>query len=274
METRKRIEPPRRPLNNETCPYCGTELDETTATKEHVVGRNFVPKGKLNSSWNLILRACSTCNVRKSELEDDLSAISMSPDASGTFAHTDSALHSQAERKGRSVHRRTKKSVAESAENFTLTGKPLPNLSMSVSFVAPPQADPQRIVELSRMQIAAFFYGVMTYKPELRRGGFWTPASSRRSRSASEVTGATRNKCGSSIRWRHGIRASLPKLPMAFSRSLFGGIRKSSCGRGPSNGIITIASSASSARAQTSKRLFHRHLMRRCSSSVNTIKAN
>ena len=38
----------KRPLRNLTCPYCGVAIDAKTATKEHVVGRRFVPKGTLD----------------------------------------------------------------------------------------------------------------------------------------------------------------------------------------------------------------------------------
>src|SRR5689334_12269149 len=69
--------PSNRPLNNITCPYCGIDLVQQNAIKEHVVGRRFVPKGKLAHSWNLILQACRQCNEKKSDLEDDISAISL-----------------------------------------------------------------------------------------------------------------------------------------------------------------------------------------------------
>ena len=42
-----------------------------------MIGRRFVPKGKLNNQWNLIVRVCIKCNNKKSDLEDDISAISM-----------------------------------------------------------------------------------------------------------------------------------------------------------------------------------------------------
>ena len=44
-------------LDNITCVYCGNELTPQTVTKEHVVGRRFVPKGSLNQQWNLIVCA-------------------------------------------------------------------------------------------------------------------------------------------------------------------------------------------------------------------------
>src|SRR5438067_12808695 len=70
-------------LKNETCVYCGSELTAGNCTKEHVIGRKFVPKGKLHEEWNLIVRACTSCNHTKSDLEDDISAISLPPDACG-----------------------------------------------------------------------------------------------------------------------------------------------------------------------------------------------
>lgn len=86
-------------LNNITCVYCNTLLDEAESTKEHTIGRRFVPKGTLARSWNLIVRACGECNGRKSDLEDDLSAVSMHPDSAGDHARDDEILVSEATRK-------------------------------------------------------------------------------------------------------------------------------------------------------------------------------
>ena len=35
-------------LHNVTCVYCGSELTKDITTREHVIGRRFVPKGKLH----------------------------------------------------------------------------------------------------------------------------------------------------------------------------------------------------------------------------------
>jgi hypothetical protein len=64
-------------------------LTEESATDEHVIGRRFVPKNTMFGQWNVILRACRECNTAKSELENDISAITMQPDASGQFAVDD-----------------------------------------------------------------------------------------------------------------------------------------------------------------------------------------
>jgi hypothetical protein len=65
------------------CPYCGVALSKENSTKEHVLARKFVPKGTLNNQWNLILNACRCCNNSKSDLEDDISAITMQPNMRG-----------------------------------------------------------------------------------------------------------------------------------------------------------------------------------------------
>jgi 5-methylcytosine-specific restriction endonuclease McrA len=79
-------------LNNVTCVYCGVRLDALKPAgvdKDHVIGRRFVPKGKLAGQWNLVVRVCKPCHKHKSDLEDDLSAISMHPDTWGLHAHAD-----------------------------------------------------------------------------------------------------------------------------------------------------------------------------------------
>jgi hypothetical protein len=77
-------------LRNINCAYCGRLFDaELPATKEHVIGRRFVPRGCFAGQWNLILNACGRCNGDKAELEDDISAITMMPDAFGCHAIAD-----------------------------------------------------------------------------------------------------------------------------------------------------------------------------------------
>jgi hypothetical protein len=68
-------------LRNRTCAYYGCEPPKALRSKEHVIGRKFVPKGSLgNNAWNLILMACEKCNGEKADLEDEISAVSMMVD--------------------------------------------------------------------------------------------------------------------------------------------------------------------------------------------------
>lgn len=160
-------------LDNETCVYCGTLLTKALTTKEHVIGRRFVPRGKLNGQWNLIVRACKPCNKQKSDLEDDISAISMQPDAWGRHATQDQSLKAEAERKaGNSVSRRTKKPVSESVETLTVKMPFAQAGEMTFTGTAPPQVDSERIFALSRLHLMAFFYWI-TYDHSTKSGRYW-----------------------------------------------------------------------------------------------------
>ena len=62
-------------LHNVSCAYCGRHFkSKLPPTKEHVIGRRFVPRGSFDGQWNLILKACQQCNGEKADLEDDISA--------------------------------------------------------------------------------------------------------------------------------------------------------------------------------------------------------
>jgi hypothetical protein len=159
-------------LKNLTCPYCGSELDKKTNTKEHVVGRRFVPKGSLSQKWNLILRACNICNNKKSSLEDDISAISMQPNVHGKYPSNHHLLLAEAQRKAKhSFSKTTKKLVSESQANLKVAGTFMGG-EMKIELIAPPQIDEIRAFELARLQITAFFYFI-TFDHSANIGHFW-----------------------------------------------------------------------------------------------------
>lgn len=167
--------PPNRAtlLHNKTCVYCSKPFEDIESTKEHVIGRRFVPRGTLDREWNLIVLACGPCNNMKSLLEDDLSAITMQPDAAGVHATEDPVLRDEADRKAKnSVSRRTGKRVAESKETFSISMPFGPGVVFTFSCVAAPQPDEARAFELARLQLVGFFY-FLTYKAETRQGGYW-----------------------------------------------------------------------------------------------------
>ncbi len=161
-------------LNNVTCVYCGAALIKATSTREHVIGRRFVPKGKLHGYWNLIVNACQICNGTKSDLEDDISAITMQPDVFGRYGHEDEAGASDGQRKAeRAFSRRTKKPVKDSHEEMTINGALGQCVNIFFKFTGPPQADRDRVFELSRLQLMGFFYWITFQKNENR--GYWWP---------------------------------------------------------------------------------------------------
>lgn len=160
-------------LDNTTCVYCGTTLTQDTSTKEHVIGRRFIPKGKLHGNWNLIVNACKPCNEKKSDLEDDISAITMQPDVLGRHGHKDEAAASEAERKAQKAFSRlTKKTVKDSQTNMTVKFRLGQHASVSFGLTGPPQLEPERIFDLAHLQLMGFFYWI-TFDEISRCGRFW-----------------------------------------------------------------------------------------------------
>ena len=160
-------------LNNITCIYCGQELNEDTTSKEHVIGRRFVPKGTFNNHWNLIVRACKSCNAIKSDLEDDISAITMQPNVFGHHSDESETLFKEAERKAKNSYSQfTRKSVSESQENFQIKSSFNKSVNFTFNIISAPQIECNRIYDLARMHIMAFFYFI-TFNAESKKGGFW-----------------------------------------------------------------------------------------------------
>jgi hypothetical protein len=158
-------------IDNATCIYCGQPFADAQAqTKEHVIGRRFVPRGSLDKQWNLIAWACSQCNGLKAALENDISAITMQPDAAGQFAAADARLHQDAKRKGeRSFSRRTGRPVGKSSEQMTFKRSLLPGVSGTLSLTCPPQMDEDRAFELAKYHVGGFFYW-LTFDSMTKRG--------------------------------------------------------------------------------------------------------
>lgn len=180
------IPPPRRliRLRNRTCAYCGVPFGKTLAhTDEHVIGKNFVPKGSLAGVWNLVVYACKKCNDEKCHLENDISVISMLPSLRLSSDQIDPLIATEVRRKAPgAVSRRTGKPVINSEENVQLSGQ-FGGASISMNFVAPPQIDDTRVCELACFHVQGFFHQ-MTFNSSSRTGlflsgdfHFWTAAT-------------------------------------------------------------------------------------------------
>jgi hypothetical protein len=166
--------PPGRPiiLHNTTCIYCGEILDRSSRTKEHVVGRRFVPRGKLHGQWNLIAWSCLACNGSKADLEDDISAITIHAGASAASVKDDLLIAEAARKAAHSVSRRTKRFVAASQEHLTVKFPMGPGAVLTFNLTGPPQMEQQRAFDLARLHVTAFFYFI-TYNKLTKRGRFW-----------------------------------------------------------------------------------------------------
>ena len=161
-------------LDNIACTYCATPLNDpgVIVTEDHVIGLKLVPKGTLSGQWNLVVQACKDCNQGKCKLEDDLSAISMQPDAWNRPAVANALLVREAARKAhRSISQRTLKTVKNSSEELWLTF-PFASGVARFRMEGPPQADPERIHRLAFLQTTAFFYW-LTYDRGKRKGYYF-----------------------------------------------------------------------------------------------------
>lgn len=157
-------------LQNVNCPYCGRNFgDGVVATKEHVIGRRFVPKGALEAQWNLILNACSPCNNAKAELENDISVITMLSTHSISDLEVQQRLSSEYERRAHKTgSRRTGKSVASSHETVQVQEQHS-NASATFNFSCGPQIDHRRIHRLAELHFRAFRF-LCTFNKSTNRG--------------------------------------------------------------------------------------------------------
>lgn len=130
-----------------------------------------MPRGKLRQQWNVIVRACQSCNNRKSDLEDDISAITMQPDVQGRFAVDDDDLRSEAARKAVAISRRTGIAVGASHETLKVEVPFMGASTMKLEFTAPPQIDEGRAFELAIMQVNGVFH-FLTFDRVTRQGGY------------------------------------------------------------------------------------------------------
>ena len=154
------------------CTYCAAPLAQLKGgEQEHVIGRRFVPKGSLSGQWNLIVQSCPQCNDYKADLEDDISAITLQPDAWGRFPNEDAQVRAEAIRKARTRNRRTQRRVSEPTPPLVIKSNFGP-AEFTFTLRSPAQADESRLLELARLQLVAFF-SMLTYNEEARRGGFW-----------------------------------------------------------------------------------------------------
>jgi hypothetical protein len=144
-----------------------------TINKDHVVGRRFVPRGSLDGYWNLIVQCCVECNSKKSQLEDDISAITLGYlQWLGAPVQPNGVLDEIARKAAGSYSRMTNRPVTESRQRLSFSGSPSPGVTMSFGMVAPPQIDEGRVFQLARLQLMAFFY-LITYESSTKLGGFW-----------------------------------------------------------------------------------------------------
>lgn len=141
------------------CAYCGRELNRSNRTRDHVIGRKFVPEGSIGNGFNLIVQACRDCNDRKASLEDDISLITMLPDTAGRYARDDERLRKTVARKARgSISPATRRLAAESYAKINWKCPIGQGVSLKYEGVAMPLLDEQRVARLAYYHVQAFAF--------------------------------------------------------------------------------------------------------------------
>ncbi|KPZ72332.1 hypothetical protein AN944_01110 [Shewanella sp. P1-14-1] len=159
-------------LKNVTCVYCGTPITKQNDSKEHVISRKFVPKSSFDNKWNLIVQACKECNGVKSDLENDISAITLElynrfEKNAPEFAIAD------AKRKSKNCFsRQTKKLIKDSEIVGKVTFPYTDGKTIIHHYKAPARLDEVRCFELAKYHLMAFFYFI-TFDEKTMKGGFW-----------------------------------------------------------------------------------------------------
>jgi hypothetical protein len=164
----------RRPeRSNQLCLYCGAFVGPGSAVDsdcEHLVGKKFVPAGKLRGdSFNFLFRACCRCNREKSTAEDHVSSVTL---FTGPARAEDEGVNALAERKASgSIHPIQRGPYGERVPvrdahwEKTLQGELIPSVGVTVSFVGPPQLHPPLVHLLARCHVQGFFSLITTRDP-------------------------------------------------------------------------------------------------------------
>lgn len=159
-------------LNNVTCTYCGVDITQNNDSKEHVIGRKFVPKGSFDNQWNLIVQACKICNGKKSDLENDISAITLELCRKFNRDVQEVVIVDSKRKSNNCFSRQTKRLIKDSLISGEVTIPFGKGVEMKFGYQAPAQLDEHRCFELARYHLMAFFYFI-TFNDQTKKGGFW-----------------------------------------------------------------------------------------------------
>ncbi len=147
-------------LRNQHCLYCNCFLgagSDAKVTKEHLIGKRFVPTGSLDKGqrFNLLFSACEACNNRKARFEDHVSAVAMVWSPRGA---SDPSFHANMLRKAAESYHplRPGFTVAESAE-YPQIRAAFGGASIQMTFSAPPRLDARQVKMLAAMHVQALY---------------------------------------------------------------------------------------------------------------------
>ncbi|MHB1068388.1 MAG: hypothetical protein ACYC1W_00820 [Gemmatimonadaceae bacterium] len=153
--------------SNQHCLYCGRFVGKSStldSNREHLIGRNFVPKGYLGATdFNFIFRSCVGCNRAKADAEGHVSVISLHNSAArANDRHVDEVA---AHKAGRAFYPGKKAQLVKDSSTTHTVESSFGSLKMSATFVAPPELDRERAATLAFRQTQALFSLVTAQDP-------------------------------------------------------------------------------------------------------------
>ena len=148
--------------SNQHCLYCGVFVGPEAGVQsdeEHLVGRNFVPKGTMENAFNFSFRACRHCNARKANLERHVSSVTL---LNSPSVASDETARRAAERKAvGDTHPETRVKMGEAIVRQTVEFSFGP-ATFSFGLSGPAPAAKDYIPELASYHIQALFALVTT----------------------------------------------------------------------------------------------------------------
>jgi hypothetical protein len=150
--------------SNACCIYCGTFLrspNPPKSDKEHLIARNFVPKGTMDDQpFNFIFRTCKRCNARKASAERHVSSVTLFNSPSRL---ENAKVNEVAIRKGKGDFHPNKKGVLieDAHEHLDLTTSFGP-MVIKFGMVGPPQPDRDHVKEVAFSHIQGLFTLICT----------------------------------------------------------------------------------------------------------------
>jgi hypothetical protein len=131
-----------------------------------LVGRNFVPTGKLAApAFNFIFRACRECNARKADAERHVSSVTL---LNSPRRRTDPAVEILARRKGQKDFspRVAATPIGEDLPRHQVEF-PMMGATWRFDMTAPPQLDSDLATLLAFNQVQALFSMITTMRPQV-----------------------------------------------------------------------------------------------------------
>jgi hypothetical protein len=156
--------------SNQHCLYCGAHVgpgSDVPSDKEHLIAREFVPKGSLGGGgFNFIFRACQEkCNGEKSKAERHVSSVTLltSP-ARGLDEQVDAvAMH----KASRDYHPDKKGVLVKDAGDHHVVEFGEGGIKMKFSLVGPPQLNPDAVSLLACNHVQGIFALCATEDPRV-----------------------------------------------------------------------------------------------------------